>query len=185
MLLLGRRPVITSPATQNESVGEALAMQGQTRQFPPLPQIGHPEAYYAKQVHIADRNSDRHSHEANKVGQYVTLALDPHLTWDEKLKYFRHALKRHCVPPPLPDDDVWMFYRSLADLVRQYAGQEALRLASTEDDLYAARISMGQTREKIEDEAEEFFQKLVPGECPDWFNEEDYAQLRLIRDQWI
>ena len=78
-----------------------------------------------------------------------------------------------------------MFYRSLADLVRQYAGQEALRLASTEDDLYAARISMGQTREKIEDEAEEFFQKLVPGECPDWFNEEDYAQLRLIRDQWI
>jgi len=31
----------------------------------------------------------------------------------------------------------------------------------------------------------ETFQKLVPSECPDWFNEEDYAQLRLIRDQWI
>ena len=43
-----------------------------------------------------------------------------------------------------------MFYRSLADLVRQYAGQEALRLASVEDDLYAARLAMGQTREKIE-----------------------------------
>jgi hypothetical protein len=170
MLLLGRRPVITSPAGQNELVGEALCMTGQTRQFPPLPQIGHPEAYYAKQVHLADRKGDRHAHEANKVGQYVTLALDPHLTWDEKLKYFRHALKRHCVPPPLPDDDVWMFYRSLA---------------STEDDLYAARISMGQTREKIEDEAEEFFARIIPSECPDWFNEEDYAQLRLIRDQWI
>jgi hypothetical protein len=78
-----------------------------------------------------------------------------------------------------------MFYRSLADLVRQYAGQEALRLTSTEDDLYAARISMGQTREKIEEEAEHFFGRLVPPECPDWFNEEDYAQLKLIRDQWI
>jgi hypothetical protein len=42
------------------------------------------------------------------------------------------------------------------------AAQEALRLASTEDDLYAARINMGQTREKIEDEAEHFFARLVP-----------------------
>ncbi len=111
--------------------------------------------------------------------------MDPRLAWEEKLKYLTHALKRHCVPPPLPDDDVWMFYRSLADLVRRYAGQEALRLASQEDDLYAARLSMGQTRDKIEDEAEEFFAKLVPPECPDWLNKEDYQQLRLIRDQWI
>ena len=155
------------------------------QRIPPLPQIGHPEAYYAKQVHLADRNSDRHSHEANKVGQYVTLALDPHLTWDEKLKYFRHALKRHCVPPPLPDDDVWTFYRGLADLVRQHAGQEALKLASQEDDLYAARLAMGQTREHIEDEAEEFFARLVPSECPDYYNEDDFNQLKLIRDQWI
>jgi hypothetical protein len=78
-----------------------------------------------------------------------------------------------------------MFYRSLADLVRQYCGQEALRLVSTEDDLYAARINMGQTRDKIENEAEQFFGRIIPGECPEWFNEEDYAQLRLIRDQWI
>src|SRR4029453_11218144 len=182
MLLLGRRPVITSPAAQRESVGEALAMQGQTRQLPPLPQIGHPEAYYAKQAHLAAPNSDRHSHEANKVGQYVTLAMDPHLSWEEKLKYFLHALKRHCVPPPLPDDDVWMSSRGPADLVRQCCGQEALRLASTEDDLYAARINMGQTRDKIEEEAEQFFARLVPGECPEWFNEEDYGQLKLIRD---
>ena len=85
----------------------------------------------------------------------------------------------------MPDDDVWLFYRSLADLVRRYAGQEALRMASQEDDLYAARLSMGQTREKIEDEADDFFGKLVPPECPDWLNEEDYGQLKLIRDQWI
>jgi hypothetical protein len=160
-------------------------MIGQSRQLPPLPEIGHPEAYYAKQVHLADKIGDRHGHEAYKVGQYVTLALDPHLSWEEKLKYFKHALKRHCVPPPLPDDDVWMFYRGLADLVRQHAGQEALRLASIEDDLYAARLAMGQTRENIENDAESFFQRLCPPECPEWFNEEDYGQLKLIRDQWI
>ncbi len=160
-------------------------MLSQSRQFPPLPEIGLPESHYARKVHEADRVGDKHAHEAYKVGQYVTLAIDPRLTWPGKLKYFQHALKRHCVPPPLPDDDVWMFYRSLADLVRQYSGQEALRLASTEDDLYAARITMGQTREAIENEAEEFFGNLVPPECPEYFNEEDYAQLKIIRDQWI
>ncbi len=31
-----------------------------------------------------------------------------------------------------------------------------------------------------------FFQNLVPGEqTPGWFNEEDYHQLKLIRDQWV
>ena len=75
----------------------------------------------------------------------------------------------------------------LADLVRQHAGYEALRLASTEDDLYAARVSMGQNREKIEDEAEVFFGRLLSRTdvCPDWFNESDWAQLKMIRDQWI
>jgi hypothetical protein len=159
----------------------------QSRQFPLLPEIGRPESYYAKLVHRADKAGDVHAHEACKVGQYITLGLDPHLTWDEKLKYFKHALKRHCVPPPYPDDDVWMFYQRLADLVRQYAGQEALRLASLEDDLYAARLSMGQAREKIEDDAETFFLRLLgtSDTCPDWFNETDWSQLKLIRDQWI
>src|SRR6187401_2247077 len=109
-------------------------MLSQSRQFPPMPEIGLPESVYASKVNQADRTGVKHAHEASKVGQYVTLAMDPRLPWEGKLKYFRHALKRHCVPPPLPDDDVWMFYRSLADLVRQYAGQEELRIASTEDD---------------------------------------------------
>ena len=159
----------------------------QSRQLPPMPEIGRPESYYAKLSHEADRQGDRHAREANKVGQYVTLAMDPHLTWDEKLKYFQHALKRHCQPPPYPDDDVWLFYKQLADLVRQHAGFEALRLASTEDDLYAARVSMGQNREKIEDEAEEFFARLI-GRVdlkPDWFNDDDWGQLKMVRDQWI
>src|SRR4051812_48035664 len=118
-------------------------MATQSQALPPMPEIGHPESFYAKKVHEADREGDVHKREAFKVGQYITLALDPHLEWDEKLKYFRHALKRHCVPPPLPDDSVWMFYRRLQDLVRQHAGQEALRLVSQEDDLYAARLAMG------------------------------------------
>ena len=107
-----------------------------TRQLPAMPEIGRPESFYAKLVHTADRQGDTHGHEAAKVGQYVTLAMDPSLHWEEKLKYFQHALKRHCVPPPYPDDDVWMFYQQLAELVRAHCGQEALRLASLEDDLY-------------------------------------------------
>jgi len=75
------------------------------RTFPPMPEIGRPEAYYAKHVHRADKLNDLHSHEAFKVGQYITLGLNPYLSWPEKLKYFRHALNRHCNPPPYPDDD--------------------------------------------------------------------------------
>jgi hypothetical protein len=157
------------------------------RVFPPMPEVGKPETYYAKMVHRADKDGDVFSHEANKVGQYITLALDPRLSWEQKLRYVQHALKRHCNPPPFPDDDVWMFYKQLADLVRQYAGQEALRIACQEDDLYAARLAMGQTREKIADDAEEFFGRLVPHDdhCPEWFNEEDFRQIKMIRDQWV
>jgi hypothetical protein len=157
------------------------------RTFPPMPPIGRPESFYAKLAHEADKMGDLHAHEAAKVGQYVTLALDPALTWDDKLKYFRHAIKRHCQPPLYPDDDVWVFYKNLAELVRQHCGAEALRLMSREDDLYAARLSMGQEREMIENEAEEFFGKIMGSDehKPDWFSETDWGQLKLIRDQWI
>lgn len=162
-------------------------MSNPTRQMPPMPEIGRPESYYAQLVRTADAQGQIHLREAAKVGQYITLALDPSLSWEDKLKFFRHALKRHCQPPPYPDDEVWMFYQQLADLVRQYCGAEALRLASIEDDLYAARLAMGQAREKIEDDAEQFFLKLMGrgDQCPEWFKEEDWAQLKLIRDQWI
>lgn len=156
-----------------------------TRQLPPLPEIGHPESYYARKIHQADKTGDRHMHEAYKVGQYITLALDSHLKWEEKLRYFQHALKRHCQAPALPDEELWSFYQGLANLVREYAGREALRLASETDDLYAARISMGQKLEDIEDEAEEFFSTLITHECPNYLNQDDYNQLKLIRDQWI
>ena len=151
-----------------------------------MPEIGHPESYYAKHVHRADKHGDLHAHEAFKVGQYTTLALNPHLTWSNQLKYFRHAINRHCNPPPYADDQVWMFYRGLADLVRHYAGMEALRRISTEDDTYAKRVSMGQAREMIEDESEVFFKKFIPSEeCPDWFKPEDFEMMKMIRNQWI
>mgnify|MGYP001080803780 FL=1 len=156
-----------------------------THNFPPLPEIGHPESWYAKRAREAEHRGEHYAHDAYKVGQYITLALDQHLPWEEKLRYFRHALKRHCQPPPLPDEEVWAFYSSLAALVREYAGREALRIASNEDDMYAAREAMGQPLEAIEDDAEVFFARLIPDECPEWFSEEDYRQLILIRDQWI
>jgi hypothetical protein len=162
-------------------------MIAQHAKLPSLPPIGQVESYYKNLAHDADKTGDLHAHEAAKVGQYITLALDPALPWDQKLKYFGHALRRHCRPPMFPDDDTASFYKALAYLVRQYAGQEALRLASAEDDMYAARLDMGAPREEIESEAEEFFRRFM-GEadhCPDWFNEEDWSQLKLIRDQWI
>ncbi len=157
------------------------------RHFPPLPEIGCPESYYARLSHEADKSGDALKHECAKVGQYITLALDPAMPWDEKLKYFRHALRRHCQPQPFADDHTRAFYHALGSLVRQHAGQEVLRLASNEDDMYAARLSMGQERSQIEDEAEEFFIKVMGSgdACPEWCNEADWQQLKLIRDQWI
>jgi hypothetical protein len=162
-------------------------MLQQPHVFPPMPEIGKPESYYAKLVRHADSDGNPYAHEAAKIGQYITLALAPQLDWPAKVRYFQHALRRHCVPPPVPDEPVWIFYRELADLVRQYAGQEALRLACAEDELYATRLGLGSEREGIETEAEVFFSHLMgAGEKrPDWFNDGDWAQLRLIRDQWI
>ena len=152
-----------------------------------LPEIGKPEMYYARGVREAEANGDVHSREAFKVGQYVTLAIDPTLPWEQKLKYFRHALRRHCQPPPMPDDDVMDYYKRLAELVKQYCGQEALKLACAEDDLWATRKQLGQDDDKIADEAEAFFTKIMgtADACPDHFLTEDWAQIRMIRDQWV
>ena len=157
------------------------------QELPPLPEVGRPESYYAREVHRADKRGDVHTREAHKVAQYVTLAIDPKLNWPQKLRYFQHALRRHCNPPPLPDEQVWLFYRNLAHLVREYAGREALRMASAEDDRYAARVAMGGTRERIRRDAVDFFNELM-GEnerCPDHFTEEDWSQLMLLKKQWV
>ncbi len=159
----------------------------QTRQLPPMPPIGQPESFYAEQIHRADRMGDPHLHEAFKVGQYVTLGIDPRLPWEKKLKYFDHALRRHCTPPPLPDEEVWLFYRQLSDLVRHHAGHEALKLACEKDEWFADRLAKGEAREQIAEDAEPFFLRLMSTakEKPNYFSEDDWAQLKLLRDQWI
>jgi hypothetical protein len=152
-----------------------------------MPAVGRPESYYARQIQLADKVGDLHLHEASKVGQYITLALDPRLPWAKKLKYFDHALRRHCSPPPLPDEDVWLFYRALSNLVRQHAGEQALRLALAQDEEYARRITAGQPRGPIALEARTFFYELMTlnNDKPNHFTEEDWMQLKLIREQWV
>ena len=98
-----------------------VARQAASHNVPPLPEIGYPEAYYARKVKKADLAGDVHTREAYKVAQYVTLAVQPHLEWQDKLRYFRHAIRRHCNPPPLPSDAIWLFYKGLADLARRVA----------------------------------------------------------------
>lgn len=162
-------------------------MMTQERQLPALPEIGHPESYYARKVHEAEKLGNLHMREAYKVGQYTTLAMDPSLRWEQKLKYFSHALRRHCVPPPVPSEMVWVFYRDLAELVRRHCGAEVLRIAITEDESYDQRIKLGVPRAMIEAEAESLFSRLLPtsDRCPDYFDEDDWKQLKMIRDQWI
>ena len=45
---------------------------------------------------------------------------------------------------------------------------------------------MGQDKESIVDEAEEFFLGVMPSDqCPPWMNMQDWEQFKIIRDQWI
>ena len=178
-------------ATGNGSSGSGPASRearmANMSHLPPLPQIGHPESYYARIAKQAEREGDIHAHEAAKVGQYITLALDPGIDWDAKRRYFRHALKRHCAPPQVSSELVEMYYQRLSDLVMHHAGAEALRLASAEDDKYATRLADGQSRRSIMEDAVEFFANLmgVDDTCPSHFKDEDWVQLRIIRNQWI
>ena len=162
-------------------------MSNSMSHLPPLPQIGHPESYYARLAKQAEREGDIHLHEAAKVGQYITLALDPGIDWDAKRRYFRHAVKRHCAPPQVSSELVEVYYTRLTDLVMHHAGAEALRLASGEDDRYACRLAGGEQRRTIMEDAVEFFANLmgVDDTCPTHFKEEDWLQLRIIRNQWI
>ena len=155
--------------------------------FPKMPEIGHPESYYAKLAKTAEHANNKHAHAAAKVGQYVTLALDRSLDWDQKLRYFKHTISRHCHPPDFSNDSCWKFYHDLADVVRENCGREALRLALIEDEGWARREAIGQLREKILPDVEYFFVRMLgrDAHCPLWFSSEDWDQLILIKRQWI
>ena len=154
--------------------------------FPPIPEVGRPDPYYMRAIADAERAGDIHLRAALKVARYITLAISPKLPWEEKKRYFSHALKHHCAPPS-QEDPTLKYYRHLAEIVRKYAGAEALRIASQEDDMWAARAALGQDRTLIEDDAELFFGRVLgQGEQrPEYFAEGDWSQLKLIRDQWI
>ena len=155
--------------------------------LPPMPEIGLDEHVYAHQARHADECGDRHAREAAKVGLYITLAMRPKMDWNDKLRHFSHALNKHCHVERVADHRLWKFYHSLALLVKQHCGAEALRLASHEDDLYAARLSIGIPREQIENEAKLFFETLIGRgkECPEYMLADDFLMIRMIRDQWI
>lgn len=154
--------------------------------LPPMPEIGHPEGYYVRGANEADRKGHLLLRESYKVGQYITLALSSRICWEKKLRYFTHALERHATPPKILDDETWSFYTDLQNLIRDYAGEEALRLACAEDDRYATMEALGKCRNEIEEHAELFFNKIIcTEECPPYFHDDDYRQLKILRDQWI
>jgi hypothetical protein len=157
------------------------------RSHHPLPVIGYPEAYYAKHIHDADSAGDRVGHEAYKVGQYITCGLEQNRKWVEKVKYFCHALHHHTAPPAGADEPTRQYFSKLAEMVRRYAGHEALRLAKHENDSYSLRLHAGTPRAAIEEEAEVFFSDLLgrDHDCADWCTKEDWDRITHIRDHWI
>jgi hypothetical protein len=103
------------------------------------------------------------------------------------MKFFRHAMRKHCVPPPISDVAVEGFYERLADFVKLHAGREALRVASMEDERFAMRERDGENHGKLVAEARGFFEKLLGPDSlrSDLFTDEDWQQLKIIRHQWL
>ncbi len=132
----------------------------QQKASPSLPELGRPEAFYAKLIQQAEDENNSLARTVAKVAQYLTLALGPNLDWPTRVKYFDHVLHRHCLRPASREPEVIRFHQELAELVRKYAGQEALRLASEQDDNYATRLGLGGERDEIESEADIFFSDL-------------------------
>ncbi|HEY2586297.1 MAG TPA: hypothetical protein VGI81_11090 [Tepidisphaeraceae bacterium] len=163
-----------------------MAMAQNTRTFHPLPVIGHPEAWYTKHIEQADAAGDHLAHCAYKVGQYVTLALDPKRPWEEKVKYFRHCLKRHCTPAGEADPDTLAFCDKLRALVLRYGSQEARKMARHEHDAYAMRLDFGVPKDTLAEEAEVFFPRILGhGACPDYLTQEAFQEICVMRDRWI
>jgi hypothetical protein len=163
-----------------------MAMAQNTRAFHPLPVIGHPEAWYTKHIKQADEAGDHLAHCSYKVGQYVTLALDPKRPWEEKVKYFRHCLKHHCTPAAEADPDTLAFCEKLRALVLRYASQEARKMARHEHDAYSMRLDFGVPKDTLAEEAEVFFPRILGhGTCPDYLTQEAFGEICTLRDRWI
>lgn len=155
--------------------------------FHPLPVIGHPQSYYDKHVRLAEQAGDVHARAGHKAGGHITAALDAKLSWDEKLRLFCHALSHHCVAPPDADEVIRAYYQKLADLVRRYVGQEALKLIRHEHEKYLHRLKRGDSPEAVADEADLFFPRFIghSHDCPHWFTAETWTQIQTFESRWI
>ncbi|HWE93724.1 MAG TPA: hypothetical protein VG269_07085, partial [Tepidisphaeraceae bacterium] len=73
------------------------------------------------------------------------------------------------------------------DLVRRHAGAEAIHLASREDDAWAAQLQRGVPKAEVKAEAARFFKAMFGDDDrqPDYFNREDWEQLRVLRKNWL
>ena len=164
-----------------------MAMVQQSRHFHPLPVIGHPEAWYANHIQQAEAAGDTLARSSYKVGQYITLSLDPKRPWEEKAKYFKHVLKHYCTPTAECDPETRAFCEKLRGIVCRYASQEAHRLATREHHSYLMRLDMGVPRETLAEEAEVFFPVLLghDSHCPEFLRPEVFNEIRTLRDKWI
>ena len=163
-----------------------MSMAPESRQFTPNPVIGHPESWYRQRIEQAEAAGDTLARCAHKVGQYVTLGLDPSKTWEEKEKFFRHCLKHHCTAADDSDEPSKAFRLKMRNLVRRYASQEARRLARQEHDSYSMRMEMGVPMETLADEADVFFPKLLGhGSSHELLLPEAYEEISKMRNRWI
>ena len=183
---IGGRTLTGGGAIGIDAIG-GLPARPREGQFPPMPPVGRSERFYDRLLRDADAANDPLARCAGKVGQYISLALADRRDWEHKRKCFDHVLRRHCKPPRYADVATWRFFQNLAEVVKEHAGAEALRLASAEDDSYAIGLGVGRTRDDIAADAEAFFGAILccGDECPKWFTEQDWWQLKLLRDQWV
>ena len=158
-----------------------MSVQPQPSRFHPLPMIGHPDAFYVKQIEASNKSGDMHALESAKVGRYVTLAMDAAMPWEEKLRHFLHALKRHCVAPSDASPDVETFYQRLTDLVRRYASQEAVRFVAHATESQRLR---GQTSDPaaLPSQVAEL-KKRICGDAqgrPEWMNPDAWDRINRL-----
>jgi len=158
-----------------------MSVQPQASRFHPLPTVGHPDAFYVKQIEASTKAGDVHALESAKVGRYVTLAMDAAMPWEEKLRHFLHALKRHCAAPADASTDVETFYRRLSDLVRRHASQEAVRFIAHETESQRLR---GQTSDPaaLQPQVAELKKRLC-GDAqgpPEWMNAEAWERINRL-----
>src|SRR5687768_16576240 len=168
-------------------LAEDRSMAAQTGSFHPLPVIGHPPAFYDRHIKTAEAAGDVHARASDKVGQYVTEAIDPKVGWAHKMKCFRHVLKHYCVAPEGADEHLETFYQKLTDLVRRHAGTEALHAAEKFHKDATKRVAADPaSRPAIEDEADGFFADLLGHDrLPDWCTHDTADRIAKIRQQWV